>query len=80
MTDYTELVERLRETESRSKRKLLDEAADAIERLYQVAHQYAGCDECWNYEAWGACKEGVTIDYRDVTPGRYCEKWRGVHE
>lgn len=33
MNDYTELVKKLRETESRSKRQLLDEAADAIEQL-----------------------------------------------
>lgn len=31
--DYDELIEKLRNTESRSKRKLLDEAADAIEDL-----------------------------------------------
>lgn len=33
MTDYKDLVNRLRDTESRSKRKLLDEAANAIQRL-----------------------------------------------
>ena len=33
MTDYTELIHRLRETESRSKRKLLDEAAATIEAM-----------------------------------------------
>lgn len=33
MTDYTELIHRLRSTKSRSKRKLIDEAAEAIEQL-----------------------------------------------
>lgn len=32
-TTYTKLIERLRATQSRSKRALLDEAADAIEKL-----------------------------------------------
>ena len=37
MSYYTELAEFLRQTESRSKRKLLDEAADAIEELAKTS-------------------------------------------
>ena len=40
MKDYKELTARLRSTKSQSKRKMLDEAADAIEALQrQLAHK-----------------------------------------
>lgn len=40
MKDYKELTARLRATKSQSKRKMLDEAADAIEALQrQLAHK-----------------------------------------
>ena len=37
----TELVAKLRSTKSESKRKLLDEAADTIERLYAERNELA---------------------------------------
>ena len=40
MKDYKELIAKLRSTKSQSKRKMLDEAADAIEHLQrQIAHK-----------------------------------------
>lgn len=40
MKDYKELIAKLRATKSQSKRKLLDDAADAIEHLQrQLAHK-----------------------------------------
>lgn len=40
MKDYKELIAKLRTTKSQSKRKMLDEAADAIEHLQrQIAHK-----------------------------------------
>ncbi len=40
MKDYKELIAKLRGTKTQSKRKLLDEAADAIEHLQrQLAHK-----------------------------------------
>lgn len=40
MKDYKELIAKLRTTKSQSKRKMLDEAADAIECLQrQLAHK-----------------------------------------
>lgn len=40
MKDYKELIGKLRATKSQSKRKLLDDAADAIEHLQrQLAHK-----------------------------------------
>lgn len=40
MKDYKELIAKLRATKSQSKRKMLDEAADAIEHLQrQIAHK-----------------------------------------
>ena len=40
MKDYTELIAKLRSTKSQSKRKMLDDAADAIEWLQrQLDHK-----------------------------------------
>jgi len=40
MKDYKELIAKLRSTKSQSKRKMLDEAADAIEHLQRrLAHE-----------------------------------------
>ena len=40
MKDYKELTAKLRATKSQSKRKMLDDAADAIEHLQrQIAHK-----------------------------------------
>ena len=40
MKDYKELIAKLRTTKSQSKRKMLDDAADAIEHLQrQIAHK-----------------------------------------
>lgn len=46
MNDFAELVKKLRETESRSKRQLLDEAADAIEQLTGERDEEAD-EEMW---------------------------------
>ena len=40
MKDYKELIAQLRSTKSQSKRKMLDDAADAIEHLQRhIAHK-----------------------------------------
>ena len=40
MKDYKELIAKLRTTKTQSKRKMLDDAADAIEHLQrQIAHK-----------------------------------------
>ena len=44
--NHKELVEKLRNTKSESKRKMLDEAADIIEALVADLKQAAHCDTC----------------------------------
>lgn len=84
MTDYTELITRLRETESRSKRKLLDEAAATIEAMAAdmkraVDTEDGVCIVCKHYitTAVGGCKRPCKCWL--CKRGNLFE-WRGVQE
>lgn len=81
MTDYTTLITRLRSTESRSKRELLDSAADTIEALIAELRSIGDCTTCKHmgeenceYECV-KCKEKC-VCYRCMDGSLH--EWRGV--
>ena len=87
MTDYTELIHRLRQTESRSKRKLLDEAAETIEkqrkRIAQQEfdlHRLLGCGVCKHNYGWGNCAKNNYERRTKPNGGRYCDEWEHDYE
>jgi len=54
---YKDLIDRLRNTQSRSKRKMLDEAADVIERL--TANEMSNREKLTELLKQGRCKRGI---------------------
>lgn len=56
--EITELIKKLRATESRSKRELLDEAADALESMHHDLWLRCGCRVCTHQTGMMACEFG----------------------
>lgn len=84
MTDYTTLVTALRTKDNRDNRKLLDAAADAIERLQKERNEavrnlrgslHGSCIYC-RHNVKGRCKASPTLD--EMQYGA-CWEWRGIY-